>query len=242
MTKEKVLEAVIEGYRNTISQRYQYQSIKDTYGIPDTINEDTVNQLRVYFLSYMYPPKEKRAALNEAFDSLDDFIKHPQKLASLLLNAVKLMFKYGRHLPKIVQAGLGAMKTFRAATNFENNLVNEAIKNGVQAPFDTEKIEALIKLLPRIEIESFIESSKNLFEVLHDKELIKKIKEVIQHLIDSMQKNSTVYSKSQIKGLQIGLEMITEGDALFNQLSEKEQQNLINLITDIEKSHLERIF
>tara|TARA_R110002167_G_scaffold84877_4_gene230491 strand:- start:2561 stop:3133 length:573 start_codon:yes stop_codon:yes gene_type:complete len=190
----------------------------------------------------MYPPNEKRAALNEAFDSLDDFIKHPQKLVSLLVNAFKIMFKYGRHLPKIVQAGLGAMKTFRAATNFENNLVNEAIKNGVQAPFDTEKIEALIKLLPRIEIESFIESSKNLFEVLHDKELIKKIKEVIQHLIDSMQKNSTVYSKSQIKGLQIGLEMITEGDALFNQLSEKEQQNLINLITDIEKSHLERIF
>ena len=81
-----------------------------------------------------------------------------------------------------------------------------------------------------------------MFEVLHDKELIKKIKEVIEHLINSMQKNSAVYSKSQIKGLQIGLEMITEGDALFNQLSEKDQKNLVNLITDIEKSYLERIF
>lgn len=242
MTKEKVLEAIIEGYRNTISQRYQYQFIKDTYGIPETINEDTVNQLKVYFLSYMYPPNEKRAALNEAFNSLDDFIKHPQKLVSLLLNAVKLLFKYGKHLPKILQAGLGALKTFRAATNFENNLVSEAIKNDIKAPYDAKKIETLIKLLPRNEIEQFIESSKNLFEVLHDKELIKKIKEVIEHLINSMQKNSAVYSKSQIKGLQIGLEMITEGDALFNQLSEKDQKNLVNLITDIEKSYLERIF
>ena len=242
MTKENVLKEIIIGYRNTISQRYQYQFIKDTYGLPNSINEETVNQLRVYFLTYMYPTNEKRTELNEAFDSLDDFIKHPQKLLSLLLDAVKLIFKYGRHLPKILNAGLGAMKTYKAATNFENNLVTEAIKNGIEAPYDSHKINTLIKLLSREEIEKFIESSITLFDILHDKELIKKIKEVIQHLINAMQKNTETYTESQIKGLEIGLEMITKGDALFNKLSKKDQQNLIKLITDIEKSHLERLF
>jgi hypothetical protein len=242
MTKEKVLAEIIEGYRKTISQRYQYQQIKETYGIPETIIEDTVNQLREYFLNYMYPTIDKRVELNEAFDSLDDYIKHPQKLLRILLDAVKLVFKYGRHLPKILQAGLKAMKTFKDATNFENNLVNEAIKNKIEAPYDLAKIDGLIKLLSRNEIDDFIESSKSLFEILHDKSLIKKIKEVIKHLILAMQKNSTSYSQSQIKGLEIGLEMITEGDALFNKLSKEDQQNLIKLITDIETDNLNHVF
>jgi hypothetical protein len=242
MTKEKVLEEIIEGYRNTVSQRYQYQRIKDSCGLPETIDEDTVNQLRLYFLNYMYPTHDKRAELNQAFDSLEDYIKHPQKLLRILLEAAKIIFKYGRHLPKILTAGLSAMKTFKAATNFENNLVTEAIKNKIEAPYDATKIAALLKFLSREEIEKFIESSQSLFEILHDKILIKKIKEVIQHLITAMQKNTTVYSKSQIKGLEIGLEMITEGDAIFNRLTKEDQQNLVKLITDIERDHLDHIF
>ena len=115
------------------------------------------------------------------------------------MEAAKIIFKYGRHLPKILTAGLSAMKTFKAATNFENNLVAEAIKNKIEAPYDASKIAALLKLLSREEIEKFIESSQALFEILHDKILIKKIKEVIQHLITAMRKNTTVYSKTQIK-------------------------------------------
>jgi hypothetical protein len=242
MTKEKVLEEIIEGYRNTVSQRYQYQRIKDSYGLPETIDEDTVNQLRLYFLNYMYPTHDKRSELNQAFDSLEDYIKHPQKLLRILLEAAKIIFKYGRHLPKILTAGLSAMKTFKAATNFENNLVAEAIKNKIEAPYDAAKISALLKLLSREEIEKFIESSQALFEILHDKILIKKIKEVIQHLITAMRKNTTVYSQNQIKGLEIGLEMITEGDAIFNRLTKEDQQNLVKLITDIERDHLDHIF
>ncbi|SDS12653.1 hypothetical protein SAMN05216503_2054 [Polaribacter sp. KT25b] len=242
MTREKVLAEIIEGYRNTISHRYQYQHIKNTYGIPESIDKNTVNQLREYFLTYMYPTYEQRETLNAAFDSLDDYIKHPQKLLSLLLEAVKLIFKYGRHLPKILQAGLNAMKTFKAATNFENNLVNEAIKNNIKAPYDLAKIDGLIKLLSREEIDKFIESSITLFEILNDKKLIKKIKEVIKHLIVAMQKNSANYSQSQIKGLEIGLEMIIEGDALFNKLSKEDQLNFVKLITDIERDNLNHIF
>jgi len=242
MAREKILEDIIEGYRNTIYQRYQYQNIKDKYGIPESINEETVNQLRNYFLNYMYPEYNTRTELNEAFKSLDDYIKHPQKLLRILLDAVKLIYSYGRHLPKILHTGLNAMKTFRAATNFENSLVDEAIKNKIEAPYDLSKIDALIKLLSRKEIEKFIEVSQSLFEILHDRILIKKIKEVIQYLILVMREKEESYALSQIKGLEIGLEMINEGDKLFNRLTKEDQKNLINLIAEIEKDKLDHIF
>ncbi len=242
MARDKILEEIIEGYRNTIYQRYQYQTIKDKYGIPESINEETVNQLRNYFLNYMYPEYNTREELNEAFKSLDNYIKHPKKLLRILLDAAKLIFRYGRHLPKILNSGLNAMKTFKAATNFENNLVDEAIKNKIEAPYDLSKINALIKLLSRKDIEKFIDISQSLFEILHDKILIEKIKEVIQYLIGVMRKKEASYSLSQIRGLEIGLEMINEGDKLFNRLTKEDQQNLINLITDIEKDKLDHIF
>ncbi len=242
MPKDTVLEKIIEGYRNTIYQRYQYQNIKDTYGVPKSIDEETVNQLRNYFLNYMYPKYETRIALNEAFSSLDNYIKHPKKLLKILLDATKLLFRYGRHLPKILSSGLNAMKTFKAATDFENNLVDEAIKNNITAPYDLLKIDALIKLLSRRDIEEFIQYSQSLFEILHDKALIEKIKEVIQYLIRIMKEKKDSYSLSEIKGLEIGLEMIHEGYKIFSLLAKKDQKNLVKLIIDIEKDNLNRIF
>ena len=242
MPKDTVLEKIIEGYRNTIYQRYQYQNIKDTYGVPKSIDEETVNQLRNYFLNYMYPKYETRVALNEAFSSLDNYIKHPKKLLKILLDATKLLFRYGRHLPKILSSGLNAMKTFKAATDFENNLVDEAIKNNIKAPYNLLKVDALIKLLSRRDIEEFIQYSQSLFEILHDKALIEKIKEVIQYLIRIMKEKKDSYSLSEIKGLEIGLEMIHEGYKIFSLLAKKDQKNLVKLITDIEKDNLNRIF
>ena len=239
MTRAKILEEIIKGYRNTIYQRYQYQKIKDTYKIPESINEETVNSLRNYFLDYMYPELKKRAELNEAFKSLDNYIKHPKKLLRILLDASKLIFNYGRHLPKILNAGLKAMKSFRAAAGFENRFVDEAIKNNIAAPYDIAKIDILLKLLPREEIEKFIDNSQSLFEVLHDRVLTEKIKEIIQYIILVMKKDKKSYSTSQIRGLEIGFEMLNEGDKLFNALAKRDQQKLFYLITEIERDMLE---
>ena len=84
MTRDKILEGIIEGYRNTIYHRCQYDNIKGKYKIPESINEETVNLLRNYFLNYIYPEFDKRVELNEAFKSLDNYIKYPQKLLGVL--------------------------------------------------------------------------------------------------------------------------------------------------------------
>lgn len=242
MLREEVLKEIIEGYRNTIAERYQYQNIQSKYEIPESITENKVNSIRDYFLNYIYPEPEKRAELNEAFESLDNYTKHPEKLLRALVDSVRLIFSHGRHLPKILKSGLKAMNTFKAATTFENNLVNEAIKNELAAPYDISKINGLIKQLSRKEIQQFIDSSESLFEILHDEVLIKNIKEVIQTLITIMKKKPESYGLDEIRGLEIGLEMLNEGHALFNQLTTEDQQKLVPFIVKIEQDTLDDIF
>lgn len=242
MPQEDILKAVIEGYRNTVAQRYQYQRIKDNYEIPETVDKETVDSIRNYFLNYIYPDFEKRAELNDAFESLDNYIKQPEKLLRILKDSFKLIFSHGRHLPKILSAGLKALKSFTAASKFEESLVKEAIKSSVKPPFDTPKINGLIAQLSRKEIDDFIESSASLFETLHDRVLVEKIKEILSQLVSIMRGNPRSYLPDEVKGLEIGLEMITKGDALFNKLTKEDQQIAIQLIIDIEKDNLNAIF
>ncbi len=242
MEREKILEEIIEGYRNTIAQRYHYQNINSKYEIPESINEEIVNSIRSYFLNYVYPESKKRTELNEAFKSLDNYTKHPEKLLRILVDSARLLFSHGRHLPKILKSGLKAMNTFKAATNFESKLVDAAIKNKILPPYDQLKINSLIKSLSRKEIQHFIDSSISLFEILHDQRLLEKIREVIQTIIDIMRKKQKSYSINEIRGLEIGLEMLHEGNVLFNQLTKEDQKRFVPFIVDIEQDTLDHIF
>ncbi|NKI31643.1 hypothetical protein [Croceivirga thetidis] len=241
MNREEILPDIIEGYRNSILERYQYHNIQKKYNIPQTVNEKTVNNLRDYFLENLYPEFEKRQELEKAFRSLDEYIKKPQKLIGILFEASKLVFKYGRHLHLILNAGLKALKSFRAASKFESILIEEAIKNDIQAPYDLKKIDALIALLPRIEVEDFIETSQSLFETLHDKVLTNKIIEMIGDLINVMKTKEDVYSLTQVNGLKFGLKALKDGNALFNSLNHEDQVTLIELISEIERDRLNQI-
>ncbi|MAD96302.1 MAG: hypothetical protein CMB99_03150 [Flavobacteriaceae bacterium] len=238
MNKERVKEGIINGYRDFIFDRYQFEAIKEKYDIPVSIDESVLSELRAYYLTHVYPEYSERQALNEAFNSLDKYIQQPQKLIAILFDASKLLFKYGRSLPKILGTGLKALKTFKSASNFENTLVKDALQKKLEGPYDEEKIKVLLKSIPRDEIDAFIETSHALFETLYDRPQVKKIKEIIRYIIAVMKKNSSRYSKDQIKGLEMGFALLDEGDALLQQLPKKDQQRLIDLITEIETDML----
>jgi hypothetical protein len=240
-SREEILKEIIEGYRKVLFKRYQYENIRKKFEIPDTIDKKTVDGFRTYYLTYVYPEYSKRATLNNAFKSLDNYSNKPQKLISILLDTSKLIFKYGLHLPKILKTGFKALKTFKAAENFETTFVNTAVEKNINPPFDNKKFNILLKALSKKEINDFIETSQALFNTLHDKKLVKKIKEIIQHLINVMKSKPNYYSKNQIKGLEIGFELLNEGDKLFNKLTKQDQKKLIYLITDIERDMLDQI-
>lgn len=131
MNKEIILDEIILGYRNLIKERYQYSILKENYDFPKTITEENVIDIKNYFLTYIYPDLNQRAILNDAFKTLDDFIKYPQKLLNLVVDSFQLIFTHGKHLPKIFNAGLKAIKSFRGATKFENAIVKKGLEKGI---------------------------------------------------------------------------------------------------------------
>ena len=169
---------------------------------------------------------------------MDNYIQQPQKLISILVDASRLLLKYGRHLPQILGTGLKALNTFNSASKFEQTFVEEAIQKKLKGPYTEKKIKVLLKAIPKNEIDNFIKTSQALFETLHDRPQVKKIKEIISYIIGVMKKNSDRYSSDQIKGLEMGFALLDEGDRLLQKLHPKDQRKLIYLITEIETDML----
>ncbi len=241
-TQKEILAEVILGYRKVIKDRYQYDTLHQKYDLPPFFTAARISLFRDYFLDYIYPPPAKRAELDEAFQSLDGYIQQPKKLLRILLDSGRLIFKYGRHLPKILSAGLKALRSFRTATQFENKLVEQAILSEILPPYSIEHINAFTTQLSKQDLEAFIDSSQNLFETLHDRVLVKKIIEIVEHLIAKMQKRPDVYTALDIKGLTIGSAIIKNGDLLFDQLPKEGQQQLFDFVIHLEQEVLDDLF
>ncbi|MDJ0645265.1 MAG: hypothetical protein QNJ57_04700 [Flavobacteriaceae bacterium] len=242
MSKDFIFSEIIKAYRSIIEERYAYDTLVQKYVLPASFDEAHITEVRTYFLTYMYPELSKRKELNEAFESLDRYIKNPSKLLQIIVDSVALILKYGRHLPKILNSGIKALRSFREASEFEKRLMEEAIKSEQEPPFSTETIYSFIRALPREDIDQFINGTRSLFEILHDRNQVKKIIEIVAYLITKMKKNQKSYSKEEIKGLEIGHELIKEGDALFEKLGKENQEQLIDFITYIEISVLDEIY
>jgi len=242
VSEKEILNEVILGYRSVISERYQYYSIRSKYNIPDSFDEDRVERYRNYFLNHIYPLPEVRDELNEAFNSLDNFIAQPDKLLRILMDSAGVILKYGLRLPKILKTSVKAFQSFRAATRFEGQLVNAALELGLQPPFNAEDIYALLKTLSHKEIDRFIEMNRSMLETLYDRRLMRDITEMVEQIIGNMKKHKAAYSEQEIKGLEIGLQMIKEGNQLFDQLSRTDQQQIFNLIISMEQQVLEELF
>jgi len=242
MNKEEVFKSIVDGYRSVITTRYDYDQLILTYNPPPELDKNTVKKIRNYFLEYLYPDYEKRQMLNEAFDTLDSYIKSPKKLLNILMTSSVLLFKYGRSLPQILIVGMKALKSFRSANRFEAELVGTALSSGKLPPYSDHDIEHLISQLPKEQVQEFIIESKELFEVLYDRKLVIKIIDVSQELIERMKKKPKLYSLTEIAAIELGFEILVKGNALFEELSEKGRRAVIDMTVEIEQEALERIY
>lgn len=241
MTKKEILNEIILAYRRLVEKRYQYERISARYELPDSFDEKRMKVFRDFFLNDLYPHPDKRRELEEAFHNLDNYIKNPEKLLRILIDSGSLILKHGRHLPKILMAGLKALKSFRAATVFEDKLEKNAMDLSLQPPYSDEDVKTLLAKLSSEEIDDFIVQNESLFDTLHDRQLVQKIVEIVEHLIAKMQKRPAVYAPTEVKALGIGRDIIKGGDALFEQLSKEEQELILQMIIQIERDFLEGI-
>lgn len=242
MAQEVILNEIINAYRRIIDERYQHKNLIKNYGLPTSVSEKQIDEIREYFLTYIYPDLQKRQELNKAFESLDNYIKHPGKLLQILIDSASLIFKHGRYLPKILHSGIKALRSFRDANKFEKQIVAQAIMAKEQPPFGNEAIYSFIRKLPRKDVDHFIDGTRSLFSILHNRKLVHKIIEIVSFLISKMKKHPKSYSKEEIKGLEIGFELIKKGLELFENLSKENQQQLIDFIVKVESTTLDSIY
>lgn len=239
---KEILNGVIIGFRDLINERYQYENIRSKYDIPDSFDEKRVTMYRSFFLEQVYPHPEKRELLDEAFRSLDNYLTHPDKLLRILFDSTAIIFKHGRHIPRLLGAGIKAFKSFRIATDFEDKLVRKAKSSGKLPPYTDEDINSFIVSLRRKDIDEFIVNTKALLELLYDRPLMREIIEIVGELIARMKKSPRSYSETEIGGLQIGLEMMVQGIHLFDALSRQDQKRIFDIIIGIEVDVLEELF
>ena len=91
-------------------------------------------------------------------------------------------------------------------------------------------------------VDQFIEITESMVFIFRDQTLIKEVKEILEYLIARMKKKQNLYSLSEVKGMELGLEMLVKGDALFNRFSLKDQETLIQLIIEIERRFLDEVY
>lgn len=242
VSDKEILDGVIIGFRNLISERYQYENISGKYDIPDSFDAERVDRYRHFFLEQVYPDPEKRELLDEAFNSLDNYLRNPDKLVRILLDSVSVVLRHGRSIPRLMGAGMKAFRSFRIATAFEEKLIRKAKSSGKLPPYSKEDINSFITALRRTEIDDFIDNTRALLELLYDRALVREIIKIINELIAKMKKSRTTYSDAEIGGLEIGLEMLTEGNKLFDELSREDQLRIFDIIIHIEVDYLEHLF
>jgi len=239
MSEEAVLNEVILGYRNVIKEKYDYKNLKKRPDIPSAYTEEVSIKIKNYFLNYSYPEPKKRQELNEAFQSLDNYLKNSEKLMRLVIDSASIVFKYGKHLPKILNAGIKALKAFRRASKLEEGLVKNAMLSKEKAPYSNVQINEFITKLSQGQLEEYMSSIYSLFSILCDTELMLKIKKILSLLIKKMEKRPKIYTIKDVNGIKIGQEIIVEADAIFNNIKAKKQQKIFDFIMKMEKEILE---
>lgn len=239
---KEILNGVIIGYRQQIYNRYQYDSIVSKYDIPDSFDKERMALYRDFFLEQIYPHPDKREPLEAAFESLDNYLTHPDKLLRILFDSAAIVFRHGRSIPKLLGAGIKAFKSFRTATDFEAKLVRKAKSSGKLPPYSSDDINSFIKSLRKKEIDDFVENTTDLLELLYDRRLMREVIQITSELISRMKKSSGSYSTTEIGGLEIGLEMLRVSNQLFDSLSITDQRRIIQIVVAIEVDVLEELF
>lgn len=235
-------EEIIETYRRIIFDRYQYDYISENYDLDNTFSVEELTNFRSFFLDYVYPPIEKRHILNQAFDKLDNHIKNPKSLLTLLMRSSGILFKYGRHLPRILKIAMMALQSFRSANAFETALAEQAENTKIDRPISKEKLFGLIACLSQEQINSFIETSSRLFSTIKDEALIKKILHIVDVVIKNMKKDKSSFSSTEIQSFELGKEILSGSYELFSTLSSNQKNQLFEIVIYIERLEIEKIF
>ncbi|EPG76296.1 hypothetical protein LEP1GSC058_1340 [Leptospira fainei serovar Hurstbridge str. BUT 6] len=237
---------LIRAYRSSLRRRYSPENIK-RYPRFSSISSAKVELLVKYFLELLYPELEGRKRLDGAFSSLAGFVQSPSKVFGVLGSLGTAVFKLGRHLKSAFQAGFAALHSYVTAHKFEDLMFTKA-KELLGEGADLEKPEIFDYVLASVsphDADSFRNDIVKLFRTLSNRELLSKIRDLMDAVVRTMKAKPKLYSQEDVSGILLGAGILARGEELFQGMSRGEMDLILDAIETIEKDSyyeaLERI-
>lgn len=232
--KEALINELIDKYRDLVSDRYEFEKLESQFVLDESVTKELTDQVKAYFLDYIYPSPEQRRILNKAFDDLDRHIKNPSHLLKLIGDAPAIFLKFGWQFPKALKAGFQSLKSFRKASKFEGDLLRIAEDLKIKSPISYNDFELIMANLSEDELREFIDDFEGLFNSLTDIKLLEKTTKILKELVVKMETENKFFSKEEIAAIKIGIGILENGYHLFDNMSDAEKKEMVSLIMKAE--------
>ncbi|MCB0538292.1 MAG: hypothetical protein KDE33_12285 [Bacteroidetes bacterium] len=238
---KKLLDNIIDNYRQMVNNRYEYDYLKNNYELDSSITKELTDEVKLYFLNYVYPDADQRDMLNKAFSDLDKHIKNPLHILKLVGDASGLILKFGFQFPKALKAGLQTLNSFKTARELETELSKNAEKLKLKYPIEIKDVEHLISKIEPKKLENFIDSFDDLLSSLTDTKLLKKTIEIMDALTAKMKLQKDFFSPDEIKAIDLGKNILEAGYSIFKNLDENQKKIMIELILTNERNFISNL-
>lgn len=233
---------IIEKFREMVEKRYDFNELKQRFHLPENITEEIVDEIEKYFLTTIYPPAKERQELEEAFKDLAAYVKQPRKIWNLFGDMARAIFKFGRHFMTALKAGMDALDSFVGAKNFEASMSKIANQNGIKPPMSDEDFEDTMYQLERADVEKFISDVRNLFSAMVNTQLLRKTIDILDHVVQTMEKKRHIFPQKEIDGIKLGIALLTKGFDLFSKYDEQTKQDIVDFIYKNELWYVEYVY
>lgn len=228
-------------YQKSLVSRYSKENLKN-YPEFQSISKETIEELMYFFLEYLYPTYEKRKKLDAAFDALSGFVNHPSKIWGILGNLAMSIFRFGKHFPMALKAGMSALHSYVTAHSFEEELV--LALDGQEHPKEfLERADAMEKLISSVEkskADAFRNDVGALFSIFSDKELVRKIILIMEDILVKMESKRSLYTENDKNGISLGVSILKEGRKIFDLLKKEEMVLVLQAIDKIEEDYYQK--
>ncbi len=234
--------AVIDAYREELRDRYSIDNVR-RFEEFDPISDQTVDDLRQYFLECIYPSSADRDRLDEAFDHMGEIIRSPRRLTPLMRMAFRTVWKLGLMFPSAVSAGRHTLEAYLETRKLETKMLEYA-RRKKYTPEQVENHDVVVQLVanvPEREIVRFRTEVLKLFEALSNVKLLAATVEIMDNSRKLMESRPDLYDEQEMAGFSLGCDVLRRGHALFQKLKPSEFPVIIEGIEVVEIDWYDRI-
>lgn len=234
---DNALERAVTAFlREQLETRYALENMR-RYRAFDGLPDGKVHALRDFCLRHVYPEWETRCFQDKAFEKLLALLDTPLRLAPLTAVAMKSLFRFGRDLPRAVDAGKQVMAAFEAMRGLESSLVERVREHAPargECPVSSEAVRQAMAAMGRHEFEGFVQNTTALMELLAQRSLLATGTSVLADIARAMEKRPDLYDELERKGMLYAASVMEEGMALFDTLDPAEVAGAIRGIPEVE--------